>query len=441
MGRIVVALATLLLVSVVPATASATEESAAASPPGMSSRHDPNPQLAQTLATSSAPSPATASVISAVVAPAEGAVDVAGLDVSLYLEPARHITSPAPQGAGFALVKLATGTVQRNGDLDLRVPFITDFTGYQDQVDQSLSVLLMGGNETATVYRRFQVRPPTEPGLPWALATPDEIVTTAPFETDRLEDCAARFVENEQQDCVHRTSRASLNVSTLQLPAYPATTAGANGADHCSGNNYSWVRSDAHDRSSTIDLQRVRTGPYTRVAYNWQNSRRTETDSAANLGRNGALVAAGYTKVQSNSAGATFHSPRHAGAVALRAPYRFKPYYLYCQYRYAPERTYYSGVYEWRAFDYRGGATNAGTEHWTCQKQFVVPLSRGNSTWVARTTTSQVFGGVSLFGVGLRRSQTNSQDHKLTYYADHGNAQLCGKDADPPNAKQVREIG
>jgi hypothetical protein len=54
---------------------------------------------------------------------------------------------------------------------------------------------------------------------------------------------------------------------------------------------------------------------------------------------------------------------------------------------------------------------------------------------------SQVFGGVSLFGVGLRRSQTNSQAHKLTYYADHGNAQLCGKDADPPNAKQVREIG
>lgn len=458
------------VLSLFPAAAGADEAEIAAAannPPGITSFTDPNPQLAQAVATDQAD--ADTLLLQAKVLAEDPLLDVAEMEVSAYLEPSRQATASAPAGAGYALVKFATGEVRADGYLELKVPFVTNFNGYQDEDDQSLSLLIMGGKGDATVYRRLQVRPPTSPDANWTLATLDDLITATPAGplSEEAEDCLARQLEDPVVACPSTTfpqepaiideciekqienpdlrcdapgmaSQGDLSLLVLQLPAYRVGAAASpDGSRYCISTYY-WVRSDANQINNEVDILRTRTGPSTRVAYEWSSASKTATDSAANVGANRSLVAAGYTKTQQVASGGTWTWPRQGGIVKFLAPYAYRPYYLYCSNPYTAF-SYYSGVYEWRPFAYRGGTSKGPSETWPCPAQNRVYLQQGDSFWVARETSSQVTGGANIGPVSLRRSQTNSTSHRLTFTSEIHTAGICGKDADPARAKQVRE--
>lgn len=68
--------------------------------------------------------------------------------------------------------------------------------------------------------------------------------------------------------------------------------------------------------------------------------------------------------------------------------------------------------------------------------------SSATALWVAQSTSYTYGGGASLPGVELRAAQTNSRVHRLTFnkVAGAGSYVLCGSNADPLYARQVREM-
>jgi hypothetical protein len=422
------------VMAVVAQPASAQEESTYSTPPGVTSVSRPNPQLAQAVATGVR----TQTLLSGRITRPEDVV-VEGLEIAAYLEPARDLTARAPHGAAFELVRLASAESDAQGDFTLRVPLIQDFTGYQDVHDGSLSLLVMGATDHVSVYRRLQVRPPADGGSVWLMATADEVVSTTPVtaQQEGLEDCVARQIEDA---CIVRLSPPDRPLTSLHIPATRTGARTVDGRQYCPSSYY-WARSDANNIVRDIDILRVRTGPAAEMTFSWTSAKRTETDAAANVGTNGALVAAGYTKVQAVESGSTFRLPRHGGIKAARVPYNFRPYHLYCIDSYSGASRY-SGIYEWRAYTYRLGGYFADSETWPCPgDQNRVPLGPGVATRFAINTTSQVSVGVSFPGVNLRRSQMHSDEHQIRFEAfyDTGTARICGKDNEPRLAKQVRE--
>jgi hypothetical protein len=64
-------------------------------------------------------------------------------------------------------------------------------------------------------------------------------------------------------------------------------------------------------------------------------------------------------------------------------------------------------------------------------------------TWVARKSTRRFGGRFSIAGVELDASQEHSSLHRMSWMPDAkpGRAMICGSNADPVEARLVREVG
>jgi hypothetical protein len=341
------------------------------------------------------------------------------------LEPNRKITNSQPPGSGAVMLSLATATTDANGRFELRAPDLVDpYDGFVE--DDGTASLMIGsfGAMHGLIYH-LQVRPPTRTGANWTLAEVDKKVLDTSKTISRLSTKALR----------------ARGLSRLRLTAYrqraQAGRSSINPGKYCRY-GWKWDRADGiGDRERRwINIQRMHTDNQTRESYTWSNTQNVVVETAANLGANGSLVAGAFSKAQTSSAGVTFRIPAFT-YVDAQVEFTFYPYHLSC----ADPITndfHYSGKFEWRPYQFTIGnrMVEPYTRIFACNLMNATTIS--SESWVARTSSFTYAHGLSFFGLSLNSRQTNSSEHKLTYYPSSSTG-VCGNDAPPVAASQVRE--
>lgn len=412
----------------------------ASSVPVVGSLVDPNDALAQQVQHGS---DALHLLMSGTLLAPTGKAAAAGTSVRVDIEPASDYAAAQPSNVGVALVRLAETTTSGSGAFQLSAPAPSDLTGYVNN-DGTVSLLITSAGSSGQLLRHVRAYPPTGDDPTWRWADRDDAIAPPGAAAGTAGQQQALTAGNDGGTGANLTglvlkSTAISKTSALHLrQVAQAATAGVYGDDYCPGDTYYWTRSDANIIKTWDRIQRVYTMGKTTWKYDWSTTSSTSVDAAANLGRGGALLTAGYVGVQTSSSGVNFSFGHNANMDAA-VQFDNRPYYLYCH-SVVSGKTWYSGVYEWRPYKFTGGNTHLSPKYaiFACNATYKAPISY--PLWVARSTSYTYQIGATLSVANLRVAQTNNSSHTLTFTPGTSGAKICGKGDYPVYATQVREV-
>lgn len=341
----------------------------------------------------------------------------AGATVRFDLEPMRSLTaSRVPRAT--ELVKLGEAVTDAQGRWSLQVNALGDLSGYRE-ADGSSSLLVTAHGKDVQLLQHLQVKAPRAQGAAWSWSSLDAELTAPAASGAGAAGAGPASIQ--------------LDLRAQRAPEV-SPDMGVKGGGICAGSFY-WDRSDANVIKTWDRVQRIFTASRTTWEYEWDNENNTTVDAAANLGRGGALVRAGLTKIQTNSAGfRAVNGVKRSRDLVIQLDNR--AYFLYCR---DPGGSRYSGVYEWRPLSWTGGNRSAAPKYpiFKCNPRWAIRITF--PTWTAQKSSHTYGVGAELAGVGLRVAQTNSSSHKLTFNP-RARARLCGSNNYPVYARQVREL-
>lgn len=408
---------------------------AAAAEPRMALAFEPNPRLQAAADASTAPG--STLMTGRLLDPA--GEPLPDTEVRIDLEPAPSVAAAAPAGAGVALVRLGFATSDDQGRFRVEAQPLADLHGYVDR-DGSASLLITSSSARGRLLYHVSAFPPEGSAREWTWASPDPGVAAGPVSPTRATGSLSAT------SAPGPAGLTGLVLHTTDSPAAPAGgTAGSlaatavAGGDYCPGVTYYWRRYDGAVIKNWSRVQRVFTKGRTKWRYNWSTTASTMVDAAANLGKAGALVSAGFVHVQRASAGVDFSFGHQVDADAA-VQFDNRPYYLYCH-DVPSGKTWYSGVYEWRPYKFTGGNQHMKPKNaiFRCRAAYRIKIR--DPLWVARSTSYTYSGGAKLSTISVRVKQQNDAYHKLTFVPKPAPAWLCGSNDYPVYARQVKEVG
>ncbi|GAA2872066.1 hypothetical protein GCM10020220_071690 [Nonomuraea rubra] len=299
-----------------------------------------------------------------------------------------------------------------------------------------VSALITSSGGQDSVWRRIYLKAPAASKGRWMLAEPTPARRSVSEELRKIDGsrtAAEVTVDHFPEDA-----------SSLRLLGYPSGSSGQttqsipNPAQYCNSNEgYYFAMSDLPIKRSLVTVRAHATGPNTTATYAWSTTNTTQIEAAANIAAGGALAKAGFTNVQSNSAGINFEIGHYRPA-HFQAEFEFRTWDLWCEHHITLEKRL-SGKYEWRPYRFTGGndiIPGGGNQGVCPDPDTVVPIS--SPTWVARDTTWTRYGGVDFSTVKLDSRTTNGESWKLTVTPVRS-AHICGLEDVPVYASYVME--
>ncbi|TMR91643.1 hypothetical protein [Nonomuraea basaltis] len=358
-----------------------------------------------------------------------------GTSLRIDLEPAPSVISAAGVGVGLEYIKVDEARTAVDGTFAFTAPPFSGLRGYADE-HGVVSALITSSDGQNSVWRRIYLQAPAEGNGRWRLAEPAPARKTVP---DQL-----RKIDGSRSDVGVAAGNPGEDASSLRLVGHPPASSGKaplgipNPAQYCNSNEgYYFAMSDLPVKRSLVTVRAHATGPNTTATYAWSTTNTTQIEAAANIGAGGALAKAGFTNVQSNSAGINFEIGHYRPA-HFQAEFEFRTWDLWCEHHITLEKRL-SGKYEWRPYRFTGGndIIPAGGNQGVCpDPDTVVPIS--SPTWVARDSTWTRYGGVDFSTVKLDSRTTNGENWKLTVTPVRS-AHICGLEDVPVYASYVME--
>ncbi len=205
------------------------------------------------------------------------------------------------------------------------------------------------------------------------------------------------------------------------------------------GEEFESLSPTSYYSSRWLPVTRVETRSNASMTYAWN----TSTNTKWTVAYNGTYGGKASSVNQTTSAGysAPFGNSQNR---YIEVHWQYRTYDVQCWNPELGKFTRDTGKDEIRPWKWAGGAqggTALTSTQFTCNGSNQTALGSNVSLWVARDTSAEWSNGVTLAGVSLKQTQTNSSSHKLTVKADSGvTAKICGSNAYPVDAAKVKEV-
>jgi hypothetical protein len=199
-----------------------------------------------------------------------------------------------------------------------------------------------------------------------------------------------------------------------------------------------WRKTDVSQKTYET-AQRAYTLSKSTVDYEWENTTRTAMSLVVGSGTTGQKGGLGYSRVQTYGTGVKPHFPNNTSQT-LRVEWRYYKCELWC---YGGLGWVRSSHWQWRPENFTGGHVKTNNSNvFSCNTAYRVTIS--SPLWVARSTSVTWSASGAIAGVSIDNQQQNSSSHKLTFtpnnHKNGGTARICGRNADPVLASQVKEV-
>jgi hypothetical protein len=242
-----------------------------------------------------------------------------------------------------------------------------------------------------------------------------------------------------------RLSAAGIDTAALAAPRTSASSSGYVSKNHncINGADVQWIPQNSIKRVD-VKLQQLMTGKKSTVRYDWSNSSKTRMGVTYEYphAKNGTIVKvkAGMSHSVTEASGVNFARGTNRNEWAA-VDWEYRKYKKYCHVDTGGyhHRFYDAGSWQWRPRQWTGGNSYIPTKSiFRCSKKYDSTISA--RTWVARSSSRVISGGVVINGLSADVQQTNDTSHRLTFVPTGRSARICGKNNYPINASTVKEV-